>query len=86
MKSTRLMTRVYKDGVVGEKHTGKKRELTVDYPRYSLFRHEIDEWDNHSYPTFYTIVADYGEGNYGNWIIDDIGCAFRTFRMMTGIR
>ena len=86
MKSTQIMTRVYRDGIVGEKHTGKKREFTVEYPRYTLFRHEIEEWDRHSIPTQYSIVADYGNGQYGNWIIEDVRVAFNTFRMMCGVK
>ena len=83
MKSTKLMTRVYNDGIIGEKHTGKKRELTVEYPKYSLFRHEPEEW-NDMEKVCYSIVADYGNGEYGNWIIEDAKCAFRTYRILCG--
>ena len=69
-----VMQRIYRDGCM-KKHTGKK-ELTFDKPVYTMFKQNDMK---------YTIVADYGNGLYGNWICDNARQALTCFRIMIGI-
>lgn len=69
-----VMQRVYHDGCM-KKHTGK-REFTFDKPIYTMFKQE----------GIYSIVADYGDNVYGNWICDNARQALTCFRMMVGVR
>ena len=71
-----VMQRVYHDGCM-DKHTGK-REITFDKPVYTMFK-------QNDYGLF-TIVADYGDGIYSNWICDNARQALTTFRLMVGVR
>ena len=83
MKTTKLMTRKYHDGIM-DKHTDNEWILR-DAPVYTLYRVEGDLTDWTMMPTTYAITRDYGKGNVSMDAFENIKTAFRVFRMMVGL-
>ena len=83
MKTTKIITRKYHDGIM-DAHSDNEWVMN-EAPMYTLYRVEGEETDWHMMPTTYSIICDYGKGTTTLHTFENIKTAFRVFRMMVGL-
>ena len=83
MKTTKIMTRKYHDGIM-DAHSDNEWKMDGS-PIYTLYRVEGEDTDWSLMPTTYSIVCDYGRGRTEMHAFENIKTAFRVFRMMVGL-
>ena len=82
MVRTELQKRVYHDGII---NAHDKDEFSVNFPIYTLIRHDPELWDGKIDFTVYTIIAQYIDGTTKDYLFDNAKTAFWCFRKMVGI-
>ena len=83
MTSTKLLSRKYKDGIMNRHENDEFIIETA--PVYTMFRHEVEIWDNHSLPTIYTVVCSYCNGDVNCFTFDKISDCLRVFRLLVAM-